>query len=1587
MGSGQPAVGSDGFEELAAFVADECERRLRAYEAQPRDANEHFETEVEVLSGGYAWRQLFELVQNAADAIGEAGHDAGRIQITLEADRIIAANTGAPLDRGGIVALLNARSSSKRAGQIGRFGIGFKSLLKLGGSVELVSRSVGLCFDPEWCRRTIRSRLGLGPDERAPGMRLARPVDPATTGGPLRQDGDYNWATTVVTALITEGQVRERLVKEMADFPAEFLLFLDADVELVLDVRDGPLRIITRRHEGDLLMVGDEQNETRWRIFQRRVSIADRAAIADALHLQARDEVPLAWAVPVGGREAAGQFWAFFPTQSQTLAEGILNAPWKLNSDRTGVIRGAWNEALMREAAKLIADHIGDLATLEDPGVPVAALPRQLERQDEIAASLVRPLWDLLAALPIVADGAGKLRRATDLLRHPTQDADLLRRWHEIAGELRAEAYVHPTCQTGRSRGARLATLAQEASRTPVPGRAGALIMTPAGRWLERAASARPEVAIPLLALVKEAVERRLLQLQDLRAAAIIPTVSGRLAAASSAIITSAGSAPSGLEAVAPAIASDAASRDVLTRVLGVREMAEDLWGDVLAGALSAAKTSGGDRWPAFWSNLAEAPAEAARAFLSTIVAGDLRFRDRTGAFRPREELVVPADDEVGEVPPHLALDSELHAAHATLLPEWLLSRLPPAGVSFGVELAGPAGKVIEAYFSRLRSLGWPRMKGSPQWGKTGVVRAQIITMPHGWKLLPFVPAGLAADLTAQCIEAMRRQAASVGLGEDSVFEPVTFGHLTRREAYDDFTAPHPFLAILAEHGQVRIGDVVVPLASAPMEVVHAIDAAGRGEGASIVAFRRAFEAPTDLDPLGRTKPGDPVQTAAIWKAAFMLVSCVQDRFERLGPMWVRAALDGAAPAVIPSRDGPVPLDQIFVSVDPGGELGASEDGRIVVLPKQAADVWIAAGARLLSEHTETFYDDALGTPGPLTGLFPELAPLFASSSAPDALWVFGLSERSGHQDRHPPVAQDATGVVLLDRERMKTFSWAAGMRALLDALHAFGLLGTDPALAHAALQSARATEARKRVRAEPTPALRILRAVGDDVAVIAATLPKPAARALGGCADRVTVAELALAIHGPTILSRLQQALAAAGLQPPERWGSEKSREFATELGFPPGYGSSASIRREPELLVARPSPLPDLHDYQKDILSSLRELVSGGEGRRRAVISLPTGGGKTRVAAEAVVRLILNGGGDRSALWVAQTDELCEQAVQCFRQLWSNLGNYGEDLRIARLWAGQPDPRPPTTDEPVVVVASIQTLNLRFDVRGLEWLSRPGIVVIDECHHAISPSYSSLLRWLDVQIGSETARDREPPVLGLSATPWRGRDEEESARLAARFDKRWIPADQAGLHDTLRQRGVLAEMRYSPIHYDRPVELNEAERRHFDQYGELPEHLIERIGADPERNNLILRHVLASSAHSILLFANSVAHAQYMAARLHLAGCPAAAVSGETDRLARQHFIRRFHDGELRVLCNHSVLTTGFDAPRSDMILISRPVFSAVRYMQMVGRGLRGPANGGTEYCEVATVEDNILTYRDRLAYHYCRQFFEVESERAAA
>lgn len=1588
-GSRQPS--QEDFSALAAFIETECGKRLRAYEAQPRDANEHFETEIEVLSGGYAYRQLFELVQNAADAIHESGAQSGRIHVRLEQDRLIAANTGAALDEGGIIALLNARSSAKRAGQIGRFGIGFKSLLKLGGVVDIVSRSVGMRFDPEWCREKIRAHLGLNASAPAPGMRLAQVLDPRAPHSPLLAEPDLRWATTIVSAQINDTEARRRLSEEMANFPPEFVLFLEAEVELTLTVVGGETRRISKRRDGDFLITDDGTRETRWRLFEKKVSITDPLAISDAQHLQARSEVPLAWAVPLSGREIAGHFWAFFPTQTPTLASGILNAPWKLNSDRTNVIQGAWNECLMREAAALIADNIAALATPDDPGAPIAALPRRLERQDEIAATLVNALWSQLVAREFVANAQGDLLAPKDVCQHPIDEIEAINEWVSLAGSREKSIVVHPSCYLNRLRVARLEALAREAQERLGSKTTPVMRKLTQKDWVELIAKTGADAAILFLKFVGKQMLASKLSSYQMAPAKIIPTEGETLVSASAAIIASPTDAPAGRSAVLQAVAQDQEARKVLIDCLHVDELNDENWDEVLERAYGTASNDEG--WKNFWRNIEAAPSAAVANFFEEHPESTIEFKSLAGPFAARSELLVLGAEEAKDVPSALVMDQAWHAKHWKRIPPELREKFPPIEWFDVDDWTDPASEKLKPYLRSVESAGYKRMTGNPHYHLLGVLSWPPIRMPDGWKLLASLPPMLAAQLTSRLSAAAIEGDSEDWQHTDHIrkygvhLPPILYGHKTRGDQYPKFSAPHPLLFWLNEFGWVDVQGCTVPLKALSKGLGDVLEFLGEGTNVSAKAFFSGLAISTDLNFKfsGLTLPQET--NRALWSAIFTELEAYEGDFTYLRQAWEISASNGYAPEKVPTTAGPLSLTEIFVTVDEATPAKLLEDGRVILLSPEAMALWEAAGAQSLSASSSLQYDEQLGIPERLRNMFPELSVIFDDKSLAssqlkrtDATWVRGLTERSGHVVAHPLIARDSTGLLLVEREKFESESWQNRTLALLEVLFRYGLVVVEPSSLMGRITANRVAEARAKVREMPSLAARLLCAVGGSRQALMDTLPAPAKQAAGAKIAAEPLAELTLAVHGPTVLSRLSATISAEGLSPPSRWGGEAARQFALELGFPSEFGASASIRRDAEMVVSGPLLLPPLHDYQEDILDNLRDLISSKQGRRRAIVSLPTGGGKTRVAAEAIVKLVLNGDGKRTVLWVAQTDELCEQAVQCFRQLWVNVGLEGVDLRIVRLWGGQSNPAPPEADEPVVVIASIQTLNARLEVETMSWLSKPGIVVIDECHHAIAPSYSSLLRWLDVQTGGEAEREKEPPVIGLSATPWRGRDDDESSRLAARFDRRWLPSDQERLHTNLRERGVLAALSYSPINYDRPINLTDDAIRYFNQYGELPEILLEEIGADPERNELIISKVLESDCKSILLFSNSVKHAQYLAARLHLAGCAAAAVSGETDRLARQHFIRRFRSGELRVLCNHSVLTTGFDAPKADMILISRPVFSPVRYMQMVGRGLRGPANGGTDSCEIATVEDNILSFRDRLAYHFCRRFFDA-------
>jgi superfamily II DNA or RNA helicase len=140
------------------------------------------------------------------------------------------------------------------------------------------------------------------------------------------------------------------------------------------------------------------------------------------------------------------------------------------------------------------------------------------------------------------------------------------------------------------------------------------------------------------------------------------------------------------------------------------------------------------------------------------------------------------------------------------------------------------------------------------------------------------------------------------------------------------------------------------------------------------------------------------------------------------------------------------------------------------------------------------------------------------------------------------------------------------------------------------------------------------------------------------------------------------------------------------------------------------------------------------------------------------------------------------------------------------------------------------------------------------------------------------------------------------------------------------------------------------------------LPAAMEESLAENQKRNAEIIESIRSlDPAWPVIVFALSVSHAQLLAALLVKNGVKSAAVSGETSPSLRKLHISDFRSGKIQVLTNYGVLTTGFDAPKVRAIYITRPTFSKNLYLQMIGRGLRGPLNGGTKDCLIVDIADN--------------------------
>jgi len=440
------------------------------------------------------------------------------------------------------------------------------------------------------------------------------------------------------------------------------------------------------------------------------------------------------------------------------------------------------------------------------------------------------------------------------------------------------------------------------------------------------------------------------------------------------------------------------------------------------------------------------------------------------------------------------------------------------------------------------------------------------------------------------------------------------------------------------------------------------------------------------------------------------------------------------------------------------------------------------------------------------------------------------------------------------------------------------------------------------------------------------------------------------------------------------------------------PEIFSGADTRNQKKLGTieyAKPQQIvPELKDFQEGMKCKMLDVLKKDEDKTRCMITLPTGGGKTRVAVEAFIEWMMPRFSEgKFMIWIAQSSELCEQAVVCIKSLWEKK-EYTETLKIYRYFEGR---EIPANDNLTggVIVANIHQLynrNKRNDSVFLEILKKTGAMIIDEAHRAVSLMYDTLFIKAQELCGKDLF-----PVCGLSATPGRAgiNKDIEIPKLVNRFMCHLVKPDLGKEYEDnplkfFRDNKYLAKANH--IIYESGLEhiLTDKEINNIDpeKYDNVSSLFLKRLAKNKERNNRIVKRLLKIPKKTpTLIYTCTVEHAELLCSIMNYNGRSSGFIDSDTPSTLRRKLIQNFKEDKLDFLFNFGVLTTGFDAPKTKCIVILRPTTSEVLYEQIIGRGLRGVEFGGTEECDIIDFTDNILRLGAQMAYTRFADFWTSE------
>ena len=340
-------------------------------------------------------------------------------------------------------------------------------------------------------------------------------------------------------------------------------------------------------------------------------------------------------------------------------------------------------------------------------------------------------------------------------------------------------------------------------------------------------------------------------------------------------------------------------------------------------------------------------------------------------------------------------------------------------------------------------------------------------------------------------------------------------------------------------------------------------------------------------------------------------------------------------------------------------------------------------------------------------------------------------------------------------------------------------------------------------------------------------------------------------------------------------------------------------------------------LFDYQEDMKERIEKAL---RLHRSVMAQMPTGTGKTYLLTAVIDSFVSNNPMEK--VWiVAHRRELVSQIDETVRKFHS----YSASNTFSLLSS--------------VKAMSIQWLMRHYD----EIEEEPGMIVIDEAHHALAKTYKEM--W---------ERFPKAKFLGLTATPcrlngkgftdlfdvlvqsWSVPEFISKGRLAT-YDFVSIKSDGVTqrLIDSLQKRG--ADGDYQNKEMDMLLNKKPSIERLYRS--------LEEFGKDRKG----------------IVYAINISHAQKITKLYQEHGVKAIAIDSKTPATERQQDIEAFKKGDIQVLVNVDIFSEGFDCPDVEFVQLARPTLSLAKYLQMVGRGLR--VAKGKKNCVII---DNVGLYR---------------------